>query len=268
MIDETIDMIRRWAIEATRPAAMLSFGKDSMVLADLIRRAIRYDDLDLPRTHGFPVPVIYHRDPWFAQKHQFAEEVIRSWAMEVHDWAPAAAGIKVKDDALELVARYHFGTGSMDVPKNTLPPDRRDYICGLFDWILRPKTSLMSYPFDLIYMGHKSSDVDPFEGPVPLNTDATELGGVSLVFPLRHWTDEDIWNYLEANHIPLQATRYKDREEIEDKSYSNDWINACTLCIDPREKAAEVRCPKLKRMVKNVSANVLKLQVHPHYVQS
>src|SRR4029434_5055043 len=242
---------------------MLSVGKDSMVLADLILKSITPDDLDLPRTHGYPIPVLYFRDPWFSHKHQFAQEIIRSWAMEVHDWAPAAAGIKVKDNSLELVARYHFGNGWMDVPKNILPPDRRDYICGLFDWVLRPKTSLMSYPFDLVFMGSKSSDVDPFEGPVPLNSDSTELGGVNLVFPLKDWDDEDVWNYIEENHLPIQSTRYRDRKEISERWYSNDYINACCKCIDPRETAAEVMCPKLKRMVKNVSANVLKLQANP-----
>jgi hypothetical protein len=90
---------------------------------------------------------------------------------------------------------------------------------------------------------------------------------VSLVFPLRHWTDDDIWNYIEENHLPIQSTRYRDRKEISERWYSNDYINACTKCIDPRETAAEVFCPKLKRMVKNVSANVLKLQANPHYIQ-
>jgi 3'-phosphoadenosine 5'-phosphosulfate sulfotransferase (PAPS reductase)/FAD synthetase len=264
-IEDTLAFIRELAHKARRPALMCSFGKDSMVLASLIRTAIKQPAM----RNGFPVDIIYHRDPWFTHKHEFAEDTARAWNMVVYDYPPVAAGVKVKDDMLELVVRYNFGSEGMDVPKNTCLPSeypRRDYICGLNDWLLRPKTMMFPYPWDLVFSGHKSSDVDPFEGAVPLNTDVAELGGVLLAFPLRHWSDSDIWDYIEEHHIPMQATRYKGREELPDKWYNNDYIHACTACIDPRVKGDKVYCPKLKSQVPNVGHRVLQLHADPGYV--
>jgi 3'-phosphoadenosine 5'-phosphosulfate sulfotransferase (PAPS reductase)/FAD synthetase len=248
-------------------AVMLSFGKDSMVLAELIRRAAPRSPM---RAHGFPLPVIYHRDPWFPHKHEFAERVIKSWAMEVHDQPPMECGVKVKPDMLELVARYSFGSGVMDVPKNVCAPTeyaRRDYICGRLDWIDQPKVALQSRPWQQVLHGHKSSDVDPFEGHVPLNASAAIVGGIRVVFPLRDWTDADIWDFIESERVPYQKTRYQDREELIDKWLNNDYIHACTACIDPREKRQTVYCPKLRIQVPNVGGKVLRFEEKPDYIK-
>lgn len=264
MLDQTIAMIQE-AAKGKRAAVMLSFGKDSMVLADLIRQALKPDTFS---AHRFPLPVIYYRDPWFPAKHSFAESVIKSWDMEVHSYPPTNCGIKCKEDNLELVSRYRFGYAAMDIPKNVCPPSeypRRDYICGLNDWILQPKISDIEFKWDTVFIGHKSSDVDEFEGPVPLQDYKANVGDVTLVFPLRDWTDEDVWTHIESNHIPYQADRYKDRKEVDDKWLSNDYTHACTACIDPRE-AKDVYCPKLKQTVPNVSEFVLRLDSRPEYL--
>jgi hypothetical protein len=234
-IRESIELIWRVIEESERPAAMLSFGKDSMVMADLIRGS--GGQSNFPRSHGFPIDVIYHRDPWFPWKHEFAEGIIRSWSMEVHDFPPMAAGVKVKPDMLELVARYNFGDGFMDIPKNMCAPEeypRRDYICGLNDWLLRPKALVAEYPWDTVLMGHRDVDVDP---------------------------------YIEEHHIPVQDTRYEGRKEVEDKWYNNDYIHVCARCIDPREMRAEVFCPKLKRDVRNRGDEVLQLHGEASYIK-
>lgn len=262
---DAIELIQSVLVESERPAAMLSFGKDSMVMAHLIRLAGSHSMF--PKTHGFPVDVIYHRDPWFPHKHAFADEIIRSWGMEVHDFPPMQTGVKTKPDMIELVARYNFGSGYMDVPKNTLPPEaypRRDYLCGLNDWILRPKTFLLDYVWDTVFIGHRSADVDPFEGHVPLNCDETELGGVRMVFPLRDWSDDEVWDYIKQNDIPTQQTRYGDADDV---WHVNDYTHACTACIDPRELRDTVFCPKLKRDVKNRGGEVMQLHAAPHYVE-
>jgi hypothetical protein len=248
-------------------AVLLSFGKDSMVLAHLIREVAPRNPM---RTHDFPIPVIYFRDPWFPFKNMFADSIIRSWAMEVHDWQPMAAGIKVKEDMLELVSRYPFAGREMDIPKNVCAPEeypRRDYICGLNDWVLRPKSGRTTFPWDTVFHGHKSSDVDPFEGHVPLEADSVTAGSASVVFPLRHWTDDDVWDYIEDHNIPIQESRYLAavHEERDDKWWNNDYVHACTACIDPRNDK-EVHCPKLNKTVPNVGNQVLRIQALPDYI--
>lgn len=269
MIEETIAFISKQANKAMRPAFMCSFGKDSMALAELIRRALPtgLNGKHIPMAHGFPIEVIYHRDPWFPHKHEFSEQITRSWSMIVHDYPPMHAGVKVKDDMLELVSRYNFGTVAMDIPKNTTKPiQRRDYICGLNDWLLRPKTSRFPYPWDTVFVGHKSSDIDPFEGSVPLKSNVTELGGVNVAFPLKDWTDDDVWDFIEENHIPIPENRYENRKDREDTWHNNDYVHACTACIDPRVKEKTVFCPKVKRDVENVGSRVLQLRAEPTYI--
>jgi len=246
-------------------AVMCSFGKDSMVMMDLIRK-------NLPRNpmsaSPFPIPVIYHRHPYFPAKNEFADKVIRSWGLEVYDCPPLACGVKSKEGMLELVARYPFGKDSaIDLPMNILDPiPRRDYVCGL-QFLNRPKTIGIQFPCETVFCGHKNSDVDPYDGAIPLKHDAADVGDVSLVFPLRHWTDEDIWNYIEENHVEYDKRRYAGRMEVPDKWLNPDYLHACTKCIDPRTPTEEVVCPKINQKVPNLGSKVLRLEQIPTYIQ-
>lgn len=261
-IEHSKELIRRFADGA---ALMCSFGKDSMALLHLSREALR-DARRQSAVATYPVPVIYHRQPWFPFKHAFADSVITAWGIEAHDYPPLACGVKAKPERLELVARYPFGTSALDLPINTEPTiARRDFACGL-DWLLRPKISGLQWKWRNVFIGHKSSDVDPYEGAVPLDGDTAQVGGVNIVFPLRDWTDADVWEYIETNHVPYDKRRYADRTELPDKWQNPDYLNACTACIDPRETAKEVYCPKACGMVENVGVSVLRLEQVPDYI--
>ena len=251
---------------ATKMALLCSFGKDSMVLLHLIRETLPISNMSC---HRYPIPIIFYRHPFFPWKNWFADGVIGSWALEVHDYLPVAAGIKCNSERLELVARYSFGDeGTMDLPMNTEPPmERRDFLCGLNDWVLRPKALATTFPWETVFMGHKSSDIDQFEGHVPLGYDCVDIGGTNLVFPLRDWSDVDIWDYIETNHVPYHKGRYQNRVEIADKWSNPDYVHACTRCIDPRNKAERVYCPKLETEVENVGRKVARLEGVPEYVQ-
>jgi len=245
-------------------ALMCSFGKDSMVLLDLIRNV-------LPRTNFLcgecPVQVIHHRNPWFPAKYEFADSIIKSWNLEVHEYLPIGTGVKCNDERLELVARYAFGTSGMDLPMNIEEPlPRRDFACGL-QWILRPTATSMRWNWKTVFVGHKSSDVDPYEGPVPLKHDAAKIGNVNLVFPLRHWTDDDVWEYIETNHVPYDKRRYAGRLETPNRWLNPDFLHACVKCCDPRNKDPEVMCPKLGKMVPNIGDKIQILDTRPNYIQ-
>lgn len=243
---------------------LCSFGKDSMALLHLIREVMPVSRLNC---QAYPVPVIYHRQPWFPVKNEFAERVTRSWGLEIHDFPPKLCGVKCNADRLELVARYPFGNDAMDLPLNTEPPiPRRPYVCGRL-WIIRPKIALATWPWSVAFIGHKSTDVDPYEGPVPLRADQVDVGGVRVVFPLREWTDADVWDYLEEQQIEYDLGRYENRKELADKWNNPDYIHACTACVDPRETADQVYCPKLKTEIPNVGHEVARLESLPTYIE-
>jgi hypothetical protein len=265
-------LIYEWG--AGQAVLLCSFGKDSMVLLDLIRQVLpARTGRGRMNCHSYPLPVIYHRHPYFPAKHEFADSVIRSWMLEVYDFPPVACGVKCRGQRsevggrLELVTRYQIGNGVIDLPMNTEAPiERRPFVCGL-QWLTRPKTLGAQWPWETVFIGHKSSDVDPYEGPVPLKADRVETAGVNAVFPLRHWTDQDVWDYTELNAVPYDKRRYVNRGEFSDKWLNPDYIHACTACIDPRVNSKTVLCPKLGgELVRNMGPTVMRMETLPDYI--
>jgi 3'-phosphoadenosine 5'-phosphosulfate sulfotransferase (PAPS reductase)/FAD synthetase len=242
--NEAIDRVRR---AYRRPAFMCSFGKDSMVLLHLLEaRKIR-------------LPVVFHRDPWWPWKYAFADRMIRQFNLEVHDWAPTAMTLWEANGQVNFVSHYQIGRlpeGVLQLPKNILPPEPgRKYLCGLKDVLQRP-TGSFNYPWDCVLVGHKSSDEDPLAGRLTLHRDLKLTGGrgPDAAFPMRTWTDEDVWDYTAAHQVPQQEDRYDVtlRREFPDKRRNSDFAHVCIACCDRRETRPSVHCPKLNCEVSTV----------------
>jgi 3'-phosphoadenosine 5'-phosphosulfate sulfotransferase (PAPS reductase)/FAD synthetase len=227
---------------------MCSFGKDSMVMLHLLRK------------WGYNLPVIFHRDPWFPKKYRFADDIIGAWELEAYDYPPSAITMWEGQSIMAFTNHYQIGQNSyLQLPKNILEPEAgKKWLCGV-DLLNRPKATFI-YPWDLVLIGHKSSDEDQIAGKVTLHVDVKKNGGAApdAGFPLKDWTDEDIWDYTDANNVPQQWDRYSptDRKELDDKETNSDYANVCIACIDRRSKEPGVWCPKLKMNVSNISSNV------------
>ena len=81
------------------------------------------------------------------------------------------------------------------------------------------------------------------------------------MFPLRDWTHEDVWEYIESNNVPYDSDRYEKTDgkwgEKLDKRHNMDYVHACTNCIDCRSTAPKfTHCPKLDMIVENISSIV------------
>lgn len=225
------------------PAIMCSFGKDSMVVLDMV---LRHKHL----------PVIFHREPFQHHKYEFANKVIRDFDLTVHDYLPSCAEVQQKDGEFEIVKHYAIGNRTCMVPVGIRPPDGR-LICGLDSIYLSPKGAI-DYPWDVVFHGHKSTDTDPIYGHIPLGADTVRnLGHASVSFPVRHFTDEDIWEYHERYSLPVHHERYERIEgrfrEKEDKTHNPDYINACVACMSGEKF---VHCPKLGHQVASISNQV------------
>lgn len=235
-----------------RPAIMCSFGKDSMVMLHLIRAASQ------------SIPVIFYSDPWFPEKYAFAQKIIREWGLESHDYPPSAVSLWEGKEIMAFTNHYQIGDvpgAVLQLPKNILPPEKgKRFLCGLKQVLGRP-TGSFRYPWDAVFIGHKSSDKDQIAGEVPLNCDVKQNAGVGpdAIFPLRAWTDDDIWDYTERFAIPQQEDRYDvaNRKEREDKTTNSDYAHVCIACCDRRDKRVSVPCPMMGGLeVTNVSAQV------------
>lgn len=255
-LENTISRLTEWFEKYDQPVVMSSFGKDSMVMLFIIFRIIKKR-----------LPVIYHGVPWKPWKNDFAQSIIKVWNLVVYDYLPIASGIKVKPDRLEIVHRYQMGREpqhAIDIPVNILPPDG-NFECGLH-MLARPKGGIL-YQWNLTLIGHKSCDTDEFDGHIPLKSDLVENEGMSaLGFPLKEWSNEELWDFIEERRVPVQyGTRYENRKEIDCKEFNNDYIDACTACIDPRNPE-KVYCPLVCQQIDNVSNNVFRFEGKPDYI--
>lgn len=222
-------VIRQMLSNSKRPAFMCSFGKDSMVLLDLLTKM----EVNLP--------VIFYRDPAYPEKYRFADEIIREWLLEAHDYPPVAMYMAEGNGALNIVAGYQIGQGTLLLPKNIAPGSE----CGL-KHLARP-TGYFNYPWDAVLIGHKSSDSDNVAGSLFLRSYVKSGEGKApdAWFPLRHWTDADIWAYTRLYNVPQQSDRYDIAHECELPSQfaNSDYVHGCFACVDRRNSGC-VHCPK------------------------
>lgn len=250
-LGEKISETRKLLIEELRkyesPVLMCSFGKDSTVLLHLLLAM------------NIRIPIIYYCDPWFAKKNAFAHRLVETWELEWHNYPPAKVSLLHSPQMVALVSEYQTGEhASAAVLKNCLEfkdgddPDK--FMCGV-NFLTRP-CSVFVFPWDIAMVAHKDCDEDQIFGLVPLKSHLVYRDqGPDYLFPLKEWTHDDIWDYIEEFNVPYQTDRYdiKNRCEWPDKTFNSDWYPACIRCIDKRLGGQKVYCPKMKRDIENVS---------------
>lgn len=249
---EASTIVIRTALQRfTTPAVMCSFGKDSMAV------------LHLMRTINPDLPIIFHREPFQPHKYAYANRIIAEWDLTVYDFPPERTEVQEGGGEFEVMNYYPLGGGkNCALPTGfRMPLTGEKVVCGLREVYGKP-TGTFNYPWNVVFHGHKNCDVDPVMGAVPLYADyALNVDCATAVFPLRTWTDADVWAYLEENKVPLHTDRYMKRtdgawRERADKTHNPDYITACTSCMLSSNPRA-VPCPKLGgQLVQNVSSQL------------
>lgn len=250
------------------PVVMSSFGKDSMVMLHLIRL----------ETKG--LPVLFHREPHHPLKYQFANRIIEQWDLTVYDYPPE--DVQVVDDAegrvAEVINLHRAGARVTYLPTGLRPRvEGEPWLCGLFDLYLKPRCREYQYPWDLAFIGHKDTDVDPVLGEVPLKTRLVVYPGEStpaFAYPLKDFTDEDVWEYTRVFGLPVNQLRYdparEGHPERDDITYNPDYFRTCTACMDRDTVGQQVACPRYSSVVPNVSATISRYDLSslPRYFHS
>lgn len=257
LIARSRDLIERALIAYPAPVILWSGGKDSTVLLHLIHTIIGRNDIHC----------IQWREPRFRHRYAYSDRLIREWDLTVHDYAPAAVSladgldIDTGNIRFDYLKHYQIGaTSSLILSLGTeRPATDQPYLCGLHDCLQRP-VGTYTFPWRLIFHGQKSADIDPIKGPVPLPQDLRILpDGQAMAYPLRGWTDADIWGYLTAMSIPIDTERYSrdpitgDWGHSPDKSQNADYYPICFNCVNRHTAPLPAWCPVKKCEVNNIS---------------
>ncbi|HET9373625.1 MAG TPA: hypothetical protein VFO40_01530, partial [Chthoniobacterales bacterium] len=256
---KTLAFIKETLRDYANPVINCSFGKDSMVL------------LHLCYANALPMHILYYRDPFFPRKNRFADSVIDSWNLSVHSYPPIRTSLLHGKEMVALVSEYQSGPlSTVAVLKNTSEytdgTDAREYLCAV-SFLTQPCGSYQ-YPWDVALIGHKDVDEDQIYGVVPLHSPIVMRDeGPDLIFPLKEWTHDDIWDYTVEFNVPVQMDRYDvvNRREWPDKTFNSDWYPTCIRCVDKRTPGKRVFCPKLNREIVNVSDQASEYGFVPDY---
>jgi hypothetical protein len=230
------------------PVVMSSFGKDSVVMLDLLA------------SMDAKLPILFHREPFEPDKYAFANKLIERRGYVVYDYPPTFTQIVKNGATMEIVNRYQVGMKAFTWLGTGIrePEDGKPWLCGYRDLYSKP-CGLFNFPWDVALVGHKSSDVDPILGEIPLTVDIKATpGGCDFAYPLRYFTDAEIWEYIERFGVPYNTERYDKSagyREFSDITFNNDYYHACTRCMD-KDQPASVFCPRLGSEISNISASL------------
>ena len=166
-------LIMREAAKAyRRPVLLFSAGKDSAVILRLAEKAFAPS---LP-----PFPLLHVDTTW-----KFPE------TYEFRDRTAAEAGMKLI---------VHVNRGGVARGIGPFSHGAETHVRIMKSEALQ--SALDRYGFDVMIDGARG-DEERFRSDSRLSDAAPARGGASRVFPLRNWTEMDVWRYVQTENIPL-----------------------------------------------------------------
>ena len=245
------------------PIINAGFGKDSICLVHLCNRDMKLG-----------LPIMFHRDPYFPLKYRFANMIIQKWGLVCWDTPACNTSVFYHNGVFEVARHYPIGGGhNLALCALLYSPDRYvegEYLCALRDIYQQPLGDF-DFRWDLMLSGHRFVETKPHSGHQQAGIKWTHKhnpGTADVLYPLRDWTDQDIYQYHVEAGIPVNTDVYEEKDGAlvpkEDNTYNPDRRPACFECMRP-ENPAMVLCPKKMSIVNNVSASLRRLIMPPDH---
>jgi 3'-phosphoadenosine 5'-phosphosulfate sulfotransferase (PAPS reductase)/FAD synthetase len=259
-IDQAKAIIRMVAKHYKKPVVFTGFGKDSIC------------NLHLCRSLGFNWPVIFYRDMFFPQKYRYANKMICDWNLACYDYPPRTTGLFYRNGIFEIVKGYSIGFATLSFCAALYRPEfyiEGEYLCAYQDLYLQPTCQNYDFRWDVGIMGFRYTESKPHSAGQSSElswVNKHNIGSCDTVFPIRDWTNQEVYQYIVENGIPINTDVYevKDGELVPkinprtgeiDSTYNPDRRPACYECMIP-ENPKTVLCPKKMCSVNNISRTV------------
>lgn len=241
LINNSLALIEKTLGRVKKPVVAWSAGKDSQVMLHLIRHVSK------------DIPVLHLRGFADETKHDFAEDEIGRLGLLMIEPRPFATEVAGKGDHIEIAEIYQLTDNAViylpvksdAITVLSFPIEAEpDHVPGPSSHCAIEKLNQPTNPepldVDGIFIGHRNDDADPVHGAIPLESDTVEAGGVTFVYPLKDWTEANIWEASELLNIPQNKARYERKD-----MYANaDYFPMCVECLKPTD-AESIICPKI-----------------------
>lgn len=230
---KSINIINRSINMSNNQVALVSFGKDSLVMYHLIKQIKK-------------LPVIYWREPFFQSKFKHVQEIAEKWDLTVYDYPPSIVDFIQLEDYFDVYNFYYVnGKDYINLFTGTRKYKETDkeYLCAVVDLLNRPKVPAYEFKFDCVFHGQKQSD------PIYISDTPNELpemkvfGNGIISYPLKDWADADIWAYIKKHDLPYNKERYDNKNE----KNNNDLFPTCHDCLDYRNNGKKIHCKKYNK---------------------
>jgi 3'-phosphoadenosine 5'-phosphosulfate sulfotransferase (PAPS reductase)/FAD synthetase len=235
--DNAIKILEISLSKAAMPVVMSSFGKDSIVLLDMVRKFI--PDID----------VLYLMDTGgkMLQKHYRAFRVANKLGTPLYTYPPFLSDYVQKDGFWDAIHYFYVNGKDYLTLYNGCKPykEGEPYLCALIDLLTMPTCDKYDFRWDCIFQGQRSDETIHI-GKTTIKEPISKFGHGIMALPLHDWTEADVWEYIKTNNIPYQTARYDDKRT----DVNNDHIPTCHECLDLKNEGKEIICPQRQELIK------------------
>lgn len=219
--DEAIHVLREVASQMERPVLLYSGGKDSIILAELARRAfypakIPFPLMHVDTGHNFPETMTYRDEA--VQRLQVellvasVQDSINAGRVQEEEGPRPSRNQAQTITLLDAIKEHKFDS--------CLAGARRD------EEKSRAKERIFSHRNRFGQWDPKNQRPELWN----LYNGRKNPGEHFRVFPLSNWTELDVWRYLQVRQIPLPSLYFSHRRQI---IRSQGTLLACSPLLQP-----------------------------------
>ena len=224
------------------PVVLSSFGKDSLVMLSLLKRV-----------SGKIPDVVFWMDGQPMHKYLHAFQTAAAMNVNLFTYPPSGSDYIQTDGHFDVINWYYIDGQAwiwMTIGARQYKDGEQQYLCAVKDLLWLPKIDRYSFPWDVIFLGMKSTDDIHVTKQHEIKNAAVPFGEKFLIYPLHNWTDDDVWDYVNRHNLPVQEGRYRNNPSGRSGTAENDRDNpdvapACYACLDYNNEGQEVFCPRV-----------------------